>query len=221
MAKQRASSLDPFAARLTQWLTAREDGGDGLTLAQAQEQLAADGCQISVGRLSEWWADKQKRDADKRFLENIANGSRMSKQVKAAFATEAPPEIQTLINVVQSLIMTLQVKGEANPKYLEMADRLLHSVLEFARMQTEAGFEKIKIEIRRAAEARMQEKLQLERSKFEMEFCEKILDKATREAAERIAGSNLSNADKIAAMRKEAFKGVDELQASGKVVIPK
>jgi hypothetical protein len=67
----------------------------------------------------------------------------------------------------------------------------------------------------------MQKKLLLEREKFEMEFCEKILDKATREAAERIASSNMSNADKISAMRKEAFKAVDELQASGKVVIPK
>jgi hypothetical protein len=219
--KQKGSILDPFAARLAQWLTPKEDGGDGLTLAQAQQQLESDGCKISVGRLSEWWAAKQKRDNDKAFLRNIANGSEMSKQVKSAFKDNPPPEIQTLINVVQSLIMTLQVKGEANPKYLEMADRLLHSVLEFARMQTDAGFEQVKIQIRQAAEDRMQKKLLLEREKFEMEFCEKILDKATREAAERIASSNMSNADKISAMRKEAFKAVDELQASGKVVIPK
>ncbi len=165
--EQKQSILDPFAERLTQWLyTPKEDGGDGLTLTQAREQLQSDGCSISVGRLSEWWSQKQKRDVDKKFLANIANGSKMSKEVKAAFADNPPPEIQTLVNVVQSLIMTLQVKGEANPKYLEMADRLLASVLEFARMQTTAGFEKLKIEIRQTAEARAERALKLEREKF-------------------------------------------------------
>lgn len=186
--KQRQSILDPFAARLAQWLTPKEDGGDGLTLLQAQSQLAADGCKISVGRLSEWWSDKQKRDADKRFLANIANGSRMSKQVKAAFASEPPPEIQTLINVVQSLIMTLQVKGQANPQYLELADRLLRSVLDFAAMQTKAGFEKLKIEIRQTAEARAERVLQLDREKFK-EGLRTKLEAGLNELAQHIKGN--------------------------------
>ena len=78
-----------------------------------------------------------------------------------------------------------------------------------------------KLRLKQKDGERAEKRLILEREKFELEFCEKILDQATRESAERIAGSNLSNADKIAAMRKEAFKSVDELQASGKVVIPK
>lgn len=168
--KQQKSILDPFAERLTQWFTPKEEGGDGLTLLQAQQQLDLDGCKISVGRLSEWWQAKQKRDADKQFFGTLANGSRMAKEVSAAFKENPPPEIQTLIGVVQSLIMTLQVKGEANPKYLEMADRLLTSVLEFARMQTTAGFEKLKIEIRQAAEARAVQALALDRERFALEL---------------------------------------------------
>jgi hypothetical protein len=65
------------------------------------------------------------------------------------------------------------------------------------------------------------EVLKLARDKFEMEASEKLLDQALRQKAEEINSSNLSNADKIAAMRKEAFKSVDELQQSGKVKIPK
>jgi len=65
------------------------------------------------------------------------------------------------------------------------------------------------------------QRISLARDQFELDYCEKLLDKATREAVERIAGSNLSNADKIAAMRQEVFKSVDELEKSGKVVIPK
>ena len=44
------------------------------------------------------------------------------------------------------------------------------------------GFTRL-LEIRQAAEARAGKALALAREKFETEFCEKILDKATREAA--------------------------------------
>lgn len=62
-------------------------------------------------------------------------------------------------------------------------------------------------------------RLELDLSKFKIEedaFFEKLL-----KTAAEVNASNLSNADKIAAMRREAFKSVDELQQSGKVVIPK
>jgi len=64
-------------------------------------------------------------------------------------------------------------------------------------------------------------KLDLDRQKFEMEFAELILDKAVREAAERIASSSLSQADKIKAMREAAFKDVEALRASGEIKLPK
>jgi len=61
----------------------------------------------------------------------------------------------------------------------------------------------------------------LAREKFEMDVAKKLLDATFRAQANEIANSDLSNADKIAAMRKAAFADVDELQASGKVVIPR
>ena len=61
----------------------------------------------------------------------------------------------------------------------------------------------------------------LAREKFEMEAAEKMLSAAMRAKADEINNSNLSNAAKIAAMRAAAFAEIDELQRSGKVVIPK
>lgn len=47
-----------------------------------------------------------------------------------------------------------------------------------------------------------------------------FFDSMLKKAAE-LNTSNLSNAEKISAMRAEAFKSVDELQASGRIKIPK
>ncbi|MDD5349494.1 MAG: hypothetical protein PHQ12_04710 [Chthoniobacteraceae bacterium] len=89
---------------------------------------------------------------------------------------------------------------------------------QIARTQGEIELEKLKI-----ARIKLQQKEEdqaLAREKFETDVAEKLLDAALRSAAEKIATSDLSNAEKIAAMRKAAFADVDELQASGKVVIP-
>lgn len=59
------------------------------------------------------------------------------------------------------------------------------------------------------------------RDQFELMAAEKMLSGELRKRAEEINNSNLSNAEKIAAMRKAAFADVDELQRSGKVQIPK
>lgn len=62
-------------------------------------------------------------------------------------------------------------------------------------------------------------RLALDQSKFLIES-DRFLESLLKKAAE-LNASGLSHADKIAEMRKAAFQSVDELQASGKVVIPK
>lgn len=83
-----------------------------------------------------------------------------------------------------------------------------------------AELETEKLKLARQAEARQQEALKLERQKFELLAAEKMLDQALRRKAEEIAASNLSHADKIAAMRQAAFADVDALQASGQIKLP-
>jgi len=90
---------------------------------------------------------------------------------------------------------------------------------ESARARTE--LEQAKLQLARESEARQSEALKLAREKFESDAAAKMLDAALRRRAEEIATSNLSQADKIAAMRKVAFAEVDALQQSGAVQIPK
>lgn len=63
--------------------------------------------------------------------------------------------------------------------------------------------------------------LKLQRDKFETEAASKMLDQALRARADEINASGLSNQEKIAEMRRQAFKSVDDLEASGSVIIPK
>lgn len=61
----------------------------------------------------------------------------------------------------------------------------------------------------------------LEVEKYKDLAAERVLDAAVRKKADEINKSDRSNADKIAAMRRELFRSVDELQKSGAVKIPK
>jgi hypothetical protein len=50
--------------------------------------------------------------------------------------------------------------------------------------------------------------------------CEKLLNAALRAKADEINQTSMTQAEKIKAMRQEYFRDVDELMASGKVVLP-
>ena len=63
--------------------------------------------------------------------------------------------------------------------------------------------------------------LALDRERFESEVAGNALDIFESDKLRRIAESNTPRAEKIAAIRKEYFKDVDELQQSGKVALPK
>ena len=87
--------------------------------------------------------------------------------------------------------------------------------------KTRFEFEREKIELRKQAEARSQEKLQFEREKWITESCRKILAAATDQRAKDIAELSVSNEEKIKLLRKTYFADVDELEKSGEVQIPK
>lgn len=53
MSKAKPSKLDAHTERLTEWFT------DKKTLAWVRDQLDADGLQVSLSRLSEWWQCRQ------------------------------------------------------------------------------------------------------------------------------------------------------------------
>lgn len=117
-------------------------------------------------------------------------------------------------------------EAEKNPAPFDAAtlDALKEKAFELAQSPT-SSLKDVKavlgLLLKARSEDRADRELIFERTKWETEMAEKMLNEALRRRAEEIANSNMSNADKIAEMRKVAFKSVDELEASGSVKIPK
>jgi len=199
--KKIKSRLDQYADTLLAM------DAEGEKLAQMQSWLKEEGCVISTGMLSRWLESARSQRLQDKLLAQIASGAQQCRQVEKKFGSNPAPELETLIKLHRVLILQLSTQGNANPQMLYLADQLTRTAMEYVSGKTKAAFK--------------ERELKLAEEKFQLLFCEKILDQATREVAEKIAGSNLSQADKILAMRKAAFKSVDELQASGKVKIPK
>ncbi len=199
--KERKSKLDQYAEQL--W----ELDQDKRTLAWMQAWLKEEGCVTSASTLSEWLAAERQRRLEAQLFGQIASGGRMNKELDQAYEKNPAPEIDRLIQVTKTLIMSLQVKGAADPAMLGLANSMQSTVLDYLSGLTKAQFK--------------ERELKLKEDKFRSEFCERILDQALRETAERIANSSMSQAAKIAAMRKAAFQDVDALQASGEIKLPK
>jgi hypothetical protein len=124
-------------------------------------------------------------------------------------------QLQRNGSTVEQLLRDLKsAKPEMTPDQLDMAGQMFFTALSIDQ-QDSLGWQRAQnVKIRSGL-------LKLEREKFEVLAAEKMLDKALRAKADELNASTLSQADKIAAMRKAAFKDVDELQKSGNLKIPK
>lgn len=200
--KAKSSKLDPHADRLTEWLTPIQEGGQGLTLAQAIEQLAQDGCKVSAGRLSEWWSEQCSQRLQERLLGQIASGATLNRKLDQAFSENPSPQLEGIITLLKHLVMQLSVQGQADPKMLELVVQLMRPIMEFFKEQGKNRDRK------------------LDQEKFELETCELFLKWSKDARAREIAESNASNAEKIAQLRQTYFADVDELEKSGQVKIP-
>lgn len=196
--KSKPSKLDPHAERLDEWF-----GIQKLSIAQVQEQLKLDGCVVSSGRLSTWWAARQSQQMQNQLLAQISTGSNQCKEVEKQLGKNPAPELETLVKLHRVLILKLSSQANVDPSLYEVVFNMMKPVLKYAELQEK------------------RKRNDLDREIFETEVSEKLLDQALRAKADEINSSNMSNADKIAAMRREAFKSVDELQQSGRVKIPK
>src|ERR1039458_9262786 len=201
MSKHHASKLDQFAEPLLEMDDQKK------TIAEIQAWLKAEGVTVSTGRISGFLSALRQSRLEAQLLGRIASGARQVSAVEQQFGKNPAPELETLIKLHRVLILQLSTQGNANPEFLKLADQLMRTAMEFISGQTKA--------------AHKERELKLAEDKFQIEFCEMILQQTVREAAERIASSNLSQADKIAAMRQAAFADVDELQRSGKIQLPK
>lgn len=127
--KQRASKLDLHAERLEEWFLG------GKTLKEAQEELAMDGCQVSLGRLSVWWEQRQAQLQEEKLLEQIATGAHQVREVEAQFEKHPAPETEVIIKLFRVLIMKLSTQANVDPKMLELVAKLTKPTLDFSRLQ--------------------------------------------------------------------------------------
>lgn len=196
--KARPSKLDQHAEALCEWFDIEK-----LSLAGAQERLAALGCRVSSSRLSKWWEQQNQRRLQDKLLENIASGARLNRDIEQRFAKSAPPEMETIKGVLKTLVMQLAVHGQADTSLLETATLLLDRVLKI-----ETG-------------GRKERELQLRFEQFAAQFCDivrqAVADATTRALVERQAG----NAELIAHMRQSYFSDIAALEATGQVQLPK
>ncbi len=196
MSKQRESKLDQHAATLLDLDAQRQ------TLEEMLAWLRAEGVACSASTLSRWLESQRSRQLQEKLLARIATGAEQCAAVEKQFGSNPAPELETLIKLQRVLILNLSTQANADPAMLELIGNSFRAVLES---------EKLKLK---------REELGLAKDRFQVEACEFFLRWFNDRRAQEIAASTMSNADKIAALRKTYFKDVDALQQSGKVVLP-
>ena len=177
----------------------------GHSLAKTVAWLAEDGIHTNTASLSEFLSSSF--PLERQFQEDASTTESLLAQLRKDMPGLTEEQLDDLGQRTFSLLAIRRQDPEA------------FVMVRSAR--SKAILEKEKLALRRQAEARQQEMLKLEQNKYRDLVAEKMLDQALREQAERIANSDMSNADKIAAMRKAAFADVDALEATGEIVLPK
>lgn len=188
--KAKASKLDGYSARLQEWFLS------GKTLKEAQEQLALDGCSVSLGRLSEWWQSRQASMQEEALLKQIASGAAQCREVEEQFAKAPAPEFDTLIKLHRVLILKLSTQGNADPEMLELVNRMMKPVVQFARLQ------------------QLNAQLALDRSKFEFDAataCLKVLPALKAISQDK----GLSEPQKVQQIRLKLFGVLAEEKVKG------
>lgn len=183
---------------------------DGDRYAATCAWLADDGLKVSRSALWSWYQQFALR-RDMTSADELAAFAQQAARERDPKLTAAElEEIGNKVFTAASLAARDQ-KSYVDIQYLKLAQQ---------SARTKADLETAKLKIRKAAEARAERKLRLEREKFEISAAEKMLDARLRSKADEINASSLSQAEKIAAMRKAAFADVTALERSGRVQIP-
>ena len=141
MSKQKPSKLDPFAESI------RALDKEGKKLSEILAWLKDEGCEVSIGRLSEYLESLRQLESEHRIYTLIASGARMNQELDKAYQENPAPDIARLITITKSLVMSLQVKGAADPKLLGLANSMQQTVLNYTTGQTRAALEEKKLSI--------------------------------------------------------------------------
>ena len=140
------------------------------------------------------------------LLSDIGHSAVLCKAVKHAFGENPAPDLQILMKLHHKTIFKIYMQKKVSPESIKLADQMTRTAVRFAH-----GLARIKL---------MERRLALAESKPKDELAEKLLDAGNLAAAEKVAMADMSQADKIAALRKVAFQDVEDFENSGELVIP-
>ncbi len=200
MRKQRRSVLIPHADALMQMDAEKK------TYAEMVAWLKREGVICVIPTVPSFLEAERSRRLEAQLLENIMTGAQQCRDVEKQFGENSPPALETLIKLHRVIILRLATQANANPQFLKLADQLLRTVMEYFNSQTEI--------------AQKERALRLAEDKFQIACCTKLLDATMQRQAEEIAASSMTQAEKIAALRKVAFQDVEALEQSGSLRIP-
>jgi hypothetical protein len=133
--KERSSKLDAYTERLDEWLTPEYEGGRGMTLAQAREQLRQDGCSVSVSRIGEWWGNRLNRKREDAMIRQIATGAQVVKDVEKQLEKSSAPNLELIIKLLRVMVLKLTTQANFDPTMLETLSFFLKPLIDWEKEQ--------------------------------------------------------------------------------------
>jgi hypothetical protein len=201
LARKRDEMLEPFAEQL---LTVETDKN---TPGGMVEWLKQRGVECRLDDITRFLRARKRRLAQQEILDKIKAATEMCRNVEKLLDKNPAPALVTLLKLHRCLILKLSTEENMNPEYIKLVDQMVRTEIVYETDQ--ARFEQ------------RERAMKLAENQFQVKYSENVLDKTTKEVAERIATSEATQAEKIAAMRQAAFTDVEALQQSGELVIPK
>jgi hypothetical protein len=130
---KKESKLDPFAERLDEWL-----GEKNMTYDQVRAQLRLDGCDVSSGRLSEWWQARRSAKQQRQLISQIVTGARAAREVETEFGQNPAPELDVIIKLLRVLILQFSTEANDNRDVVKQLSALMKPVMVWAQLQEHA-----------------------------------------------------------------------------------
>src|SRR5271170_5526807 len=196
-ASERNQRLKTYLRALTELRDNQKSDPEMLQWLQQQ------GEECSTARLKEFFrhCGHLQKIENRRFDFTTSQGP--SAGLSEFLKNNPPPEAATVIALLRHLIVQPATSGQVTEASVKLTDRLARTLMmyDLALKKLDHGERSLKF-----AEKKMEMELEMNNGKSEA---------ATEEVVE------FDHREKIAAMRKAMFKDVDDLLASGKLVIPK
>lgn len=125
-----AAELAPHDALLEKLLCV-----ENLTYAQVAQRLEAEhGVRTTVKRLHRWYHRHEAEKLRDRTLRNITSSAEAVRQIRAQAEKQGVPRVEELMSLVR--VLTMRVATSGAEVDVESITKLMHPVLEWARLQT-------------------------------------------------------------------------------------